>query len=59
VAAASEKYFENDQPPIDTSTFRCGYLAFNLRSSLKLPFIGWFGSSGRPSTLVAASAGIR
>jgi len=41
VAAASEKYFEYVQPPMDRRIFRVGYLAFSSCSRWKLPASGW------------------
>lgn len=41
VAAASEKYLENVQPPMESRIFRFGYFTFSSRSWLKFPLIGW------------------
>lgn len=55
VLAASEKYLEYVQPPIDATIFRLGYFALSFLSWLKLPTIGWFQTSATPSTLSAAA----
>src|SRR5215217_3953431 len=55
VRAASEKYFEYVQPPIEMSTLSPGYLALSSLSWLKLPFSRWSQVSPTPSTLDAAS----
>ena len=55
VAAASEKYFEYVQPPIETAgSSGSGACAFSFLSWLKLPAIGWFQASATPSTLMSA-----
>ena len=54
VEAASEKYFEYVQPPIEIRIFRFGYFALSFFSWLKLPWIGWFQTSPTPSTLMSA-----
>lgn len=54
VEAASEKYFEYVQPPIEIRIFRFGACAFSFLSWLKLPWIGWFHTSPTPSTLMSA-----
>jgi len=33
VSAASEKYFDQVQPPSDICTFRCGYITCTVRES--------------------------
>ena len=43
VAATSEKYFENVQPPTDIKIFTFGCAAFSLRSSSKFPYSVWSG----------------
>ena len=60
VAAASEKYFEPVQPPIDISTRRFGWSAFSSSSWLKLPKRCWLGldvSSATPLTASPAAVG--
>lgn len=54
VAAASEKYLEYVQPPIDATIFSLGYFAFSSLSWLKLPTIGWSHLSATPFTLMSA-----
>jgi len=46
VAAALENQVDQVQPPSDSCTFRCGYLALSSRSWLKLPLSGWPGAVG-------------
>jgi len=54
VSAALEKKVDQVQPPSDSCTFRCGYLALSSRSWLKLPLSGCSGLSATPSTLSCA-----
>jgi hypothetical protein len=54
VAATSEKYFENVQPPIVTRVLRFGCLALSFLSWLKFPFSGSPQLSATPSTLSSA-----
>src|SRR5215468_3093214 len=57
VSAASEKYFDHDQPPSDRITLSCGYLAFSLSSCPKLALSGSPHWPATPSTLLPAAIG--
>jgi hypothetical protein len=54
VSAASEKYFDQVQPPSAMCTRSCGYFALSCRSWLKLPASGWLNSSATPDTVCSA-----
>ncbi len=52
--AASEKYFDQVQPPKEMFTLRPGYFALSSLSWLKFPASGWLNVSATPSTESAA-----
>jgi hypothetical protein len=57
VRAASEKYLENDQPPIEISTLSPGWSAFSSFSCSKFPSTGFGQVTSLPLTESAAAHG--